>query len=80
MARANRTYWNETAEVPSFPPLSGDLNVDIAIIGGGIVGITTARLLKDQGLKVAVVEARRVDRAGSLRTGTMFGMIGTRPV
>ena len=58
--RRNRTYWIETAEVPSFPKLHGDLNVDIAIIGGGIVGITTARLLKDEGLKVAVIEARRV--------------------
>ena len=56
----NRTYWNETAAVPSFPTLSGDLDVDIAIIGGGIVGITTARMLKDQGLTVAVIEARRV--------------------
>jgi glycine/D-amino acid oxidase-like deaminating enzyme/nitrite reductase/ring-hydroxylating ferredoxin subunit len=56
----NRTYWNETAQVPSFPQLAGDLDVDVAIIGGGIVGITTARLLKDQGLRVAVIEARRV--------------------
>jgi glycine/D-amino acid oxidase-like deaminating enzyme len=34
--------------------------VDVAIVGGGIVGITTARLLKDRGLKVALLEARRV--------------------
>ncbi|HEX8215918.1 MAG TPA: FAD-dependent oxidoreductase [Allosphingosinicella sp.] len=59
-APQNRTYWNETAEVPAFPRLSGDLDVDVAVIGGGIVGITTARFLKDQGLKVAVIEARRV--------------------
>ncbi|HEX9931589.1 MAG TPA: FAD-dependent oxidoreductase, partial [Allosphingosinicella sp.] len=58
----DRTYWNETATMPSFPQLSGDLEVDVAIIGGGIVGITTARLLKDQGLRVAVIEARRVGR------------------
>ncbi|HEX8526856.1 FAD-dependent oxidoreductase [Allosphingosinicella sp.] len=56
----NRTYWNETATVPDLPALSGDLEVDVAIIGGGIVGITTARLLKDMGQKVAVIEARRV--------------------
>jgi glycine/D-amino acid oxidase-like deaminating enzyme/nitrite reductase/ring-hydroxylating ferredoxin subunit len=56
----NRTYWNETAAVPAFPSLSGDLQVDVAIIGGGIVGITAARLLKDQGLRVAVIEGRRV--------------------
>jgi glycine/D-amino acid oxidase-like deaminating enzyme/nitrite reductase/ring-hydroxylating ferredoxin subunit len=56
----SRTYWNETAAVPSFPRLSGDIEVDVAIIGGGIVGISTARMLKDKGLRVAVVEARRV--------------------
>ena len=32
----------------------------MAIVGGGIVGVTTARILKDRGLKVALVEARRV--------------------
>jgi glycine/D-amino acid oxidase-like deaminating enzyme/nitrite reductase/ring-hydroxylating ferredoxin subunit len=59
----DRTYWNATAgDGPRFPSLSGDIDVDVAIIGGGIVGITTARLLKDRGLRVAVVEARRVGR------------------
>ncbi|HEX8380678.1 MAG TPA: FAD-dependent oxidoreductase [Allosphingosinicella sp.] len=58
----DRTYWNSTAEAPNFPQLSGYLNVDVAIIGGGIVGITTARLLKDQDMTVAVVEARKVGR------------------
>ena len=56
------TYWNATARAPDFPALAGDVSVDVAIIGGGIVGITTARLLKDRGLSVAVVEARRVGR------------------
>jgi glycine/D-amino acid oxidase-like deaminating enzyme/nitrite reductase/ring-hydroxylating ferredoxin subunit len=58
----SRTYWNETATAPEFPRLEGDLAVDIAIVGGGLVGITTARLLKDIGQKVAVIEARRVGR------------------
>src|SRR4051812_13656144 len=65
-ARADdRSYWNATAEAPVFPALSGDVAVDVAIIGGGIVGVTTARLLKDRGLKVALVEARRVGRQGT---------------
>lgn len=56
-------YWNDTARSTSvFPTVSGDLNVDVAIVGGGIVGITTARMLKDQGLTVAVVESQRVGR------------------
>src|SRR4051812_48659995 len=59
----DRTYWNDTAgEGPHFPSLQGDVEVDVAIVGGGIVGVTTARLLKDRGLTVALVEARRVGR------------------
>ena len=53
-------YWNATAPASDHPRLAGDLEVDVAIIGGGIVGVTAARLLKDRGLKVALVEARRV--------------------
>jgi glycine/D-amino acid oxidase-like deaminating enzyme/nitrite reductase/ring-hydroxylating ferredoxin subunit len=60
---ADPSYWNDTAGAgPTFPPLQGNLDVDVAIVGGGIVGITAARLLKDRGLRVAVVEARRVGR------------------
>ncbi len=34
--------------------------VDVAVIGGGITGITTALLLKQAGARVAVIEARSV--------------------
>jgi glycine/D-amino acid oxidase-like deaminating enzyme/nitrite reductase/ring-hydroxylating ferredoxin subunit len=56
------SYWNATATARDFPQLAGNLSVDIAIIGGGIVGVTTARLLKDLGVPVAVIEARKVGR------------------
>ena len=56
----HRSYWNATAPASSFPSLTGDIEVDVAVIGAGIVGVTTARLLRDRGLKVALVEARRV--------------------
>ena len=36
------------------------LKVDVAIIGGGIAGITTATLLKEAGYNVAVIEANRI--------------------
>jgi len=59
----DHSYWNATAGAgPSFPTLQGDIEVDVAIVGGGIVGVTAARLLKDRGLRVALVEARRVGR------------------
>ena len=40
--------------------LTGDLTVDVVVIGGGIAGLTTALLCKQSGARVAVVEARRV--------------------
>lgn len=54
------SYWNATARASSFPALQGDIEADVAIVGGGIVGVTAARLLKDRGLKIALVEALRV--------------------
>ncbi len=59
MAR-HLSYWNATAPARPFPQLEGDIAADVAIIGGGIVGVTTARLLKDRGVKVALVEARGI--------------------
>jgi glycine/D-amino acid oxidase-like deaminating enzyme/nitrite reductase/ring-hydroxylating ferredoxin subunit len=59
MAR-HESYWNATAPSSAFPALAGEIEADVAIVGGGIVGVTTARMLKDRGLKVALVEARRV--------------------
>ena len=41
-------------------PLVGDVEVDVAIVGAGIVGLTTARLLKEVGKTVAVVEMDRI--------------------
>lgn len=57
-------YWITSTEglIEPFPTLDHDLTVDVAIIGGGIVGITAAYLLKDSGLKVAVLEANKISR------------------
>lgn len=57
-----RGYWNTTAAPVDFPRLEGEKTVDVAIIGGGIVGVTTARLLKDRGWSVALLDALRVGR------------------
>ncbi len=53
-------FWLDSTEETKFPPLKGDLQVDTVIVGGGLVGITLAYLLKKEGLKVAVVEANRI--------------------
>jgi glycine/D-amino acid oxidase-like deaminating enzyme/nitrite reductase/ring-hydroxylating ferredoxin subunit len=56
----HQSYWNATAPASAFPALAGEIEADVAIVGGGIVGVTTARMLKDRGLKVALLEARRI--------------------
>lgn len=62
MVPPSGVYWIETAMPTGFPRLAGEISVDVAVVGGGLVGTITARLLKDQGLKVALVEARSVGR------------------
>src|SRR5688572_25829984 len=53
-------YWTQKARPERFEPLSGDVEVDVAVIGGGIVGTIAARLLKDRGHNVAIVDAGRI--------------------
>jgi glycine/D-amino acid oxidase-like deaminating enzyme/nitrite reductase/ring-hydroxylating ferredoxin subunit len=52
--------WLATADAPSYPPLVGDLTADVAVVGGGITGLTTALLLQRRGAQVTLVEASRV--------------------
>ena len=65
------TYGPYTPE----PPLRGDLEVDVAVVGGGFAGIMTAYELRcaEPSLRVAVLEAREVGYGASGRNGS-FGM------
>ncbi|WP_443028951.1 FAD-dependent oxidoreductase [Sporosarcina sp. G11-34] len=54
------SYWRTGIEFPEFPSLEEDLHVDVVIVGAGITGITSAYLLVNEGLKVAVIEAGKV--------------------
>jgi glycine/D-amino acid oxidase-like deaminating enzyme/nitrite reductase/ring-hydroxylating ferredoxin subunit len=53
--------WQDFPVTRNFPQLADDdLHVDVAIVGGGITGLTSAYLLKRRGLTVAVLEARHL--------------------
>jgi glycine/D-amino acid oxidase-like deaminating enzyme/nitrite reductase/ring-hydroxylating ferredoxin subunit len=53
-----------------YPALQDDLDVEVAIIGGGVTGLSTAFRLLAEGRKVAVLEALRV---GQGNTGNSTG-------
>lgn len=55
-----QSYWMASTPQPAYPTLDEDINVDVAIIGGGIVGISTAYMLCMQGVKTAILEADRI--------------------
>ena len=57
---AHESFWLATSPSTSYPALDRDLHVDVAVVGGGIVGVTTALLLAKEGPTVALVEADRV--------------------
>ncbi|ODM26222.1 (2Fe-2S)-binding protein [Clostridium sp. Bc-iso-3] len=53
-------YWIASTPETDYPTLDEDIKVDVAIIGGGITGISSAYLLSKAGVKVAVIEADRI--------------------
>jgi glycine/D-amino acid oxidase-like deaminating enzyme/nitrite reductase/ring-hydroxylating ferredoxin subunit len=54
------SLWVETAPAPQRPRLEGELEVDVAVVGGGITGVTAALLAKRAGATVALLEADRI--------------------
>lgn len=54
------SLWSDTAALPSFPSLEGDITTDVLIIGGGIAGIMTAYFLHQRGIKYILVEKNRI--------------------
>jgi glycine/D-amino acid oxidase-like deaminating enzyme/nitrite reductase/ring-hydroxylating ferredoxin subunit len=56
----SRSLWPATAEIDEFPALDGDVEVDVAVVGAGITGVTVAHLLKREGRTVALLDMRRI--------------------
>ncbi len=54
------SYWVDSTPDTTHPQLDRDLNVDVAVVGGGMLGITAALMLKRQGAKVALLEGGRL--------------------
>ena len=69
---SEQSYWRQAYAGSNYPRLNGTVEVDVAVVGGGITGLTAAYLLKRRGLTVAVLEKRTV---GSGTTGRTTGKV-----
>jgi glycine/D-amino acid oxidase-like deaminating enzyme len=72
------SYWEASADPLnlSLEPLSGNLQCDVAIIGGGFTGLSAAIELAGAGLDVAVLEAGHIGWGASGRNGG-FACLGS---
>ncbi|WP_274426343.1 NAD(P)/FAD-dependent oxidoreductase [Chelativorans sp. YIM 93263] len=66
-------YEATVGERPEYPPLDGDKQVDVVIIGGGFTGLSAAAHLAQAGVNVALIEAHRFGDGASGRNGGQLG-------
>jgi len=55
-----QSLWLATGAPSSYPALEGDAKADVAVIGAGITGLSTAALLRREGLDVIVIDQHGV--------------------
>src|SRR5215203_4385185 len=65
MAQGGKSYWVASTPDTTYPELSGDVEVDVAVVGAGITGITAAVLLKRAGKTVALLDSKRIVHGAS---------------
>ncbi|MAS14217.1 MAG: FAD-dependent oxidoreductase [Nitratireductor sp.] len=62
------TLWRQTAgPKPVFPTATGVRKADVAVIGGGIAGLTTAMRLAERGVSAVLLEAEQIGFGASGR-------------
>jgi glycine/D-amino acid oxidase-like deaminating enzyme/nitrite reductase/ring-hydroxylating ferredoxin subunit len=64
---AHQSLWMNTP-LPEYPALQRDIDVDVLIVGAGLTGITTAYLLGQEGVRVALIDRDKVAGGDTSRT------------
>lgn len=83
-AYREKSFWLATAgDYHPSPPLAGEVKLDVAIVGGGFTGLSTALALKtaQPGLEIGILESQVIGFGGSGRNAgfamTTFGLSTT---
>lgn len=54
------SYWVDSTEQPAHPHLTGDVEADVAVVGAGIAGLSTATFLAEDGHSVVLLDANGI--------------------
>ena len=54
------SIWNQTASLPRFPALKGEVRTGVLIIGGGLTGLLCAHYLQRAGIDCVIAEQGRI--------------------
>ena len=69
VAHIDSYYADSANPAPERPALTGDVEADVCVVGGGIAGCTTALFLAERGYQVVLLEGNRIAFGASGRSG-----------
>lgn len=77
--QSGKLYWPTTVRnIPVYPSLAEDIQCDVLVIGAGISGSLCAYHLAERGLKVAVVDKRRIGEGSTSANTAVIQLSGEK--
>ena len=74
-----QAVWSKGGKKCVYPPLMENLTVDVAIVGAGVTGLSTAYLLAKTGKRVAILEQGQVGKGTTgFSTGNLYAPVAER--